>query len=42
MLFNMRVKAEWLEKVREFAKSKGLTVSALVKVAVEYYMKREG
>lgn len=38
----MRVNKEWLEKVREFAKNKGLTLSALVKVAVEYYMKREG
>lgn len=38
----MRVKQEWLDKVREFAKSKGLAVSTLIKIAVEYYMKREG
>jgi len=42
MLFNMRVNKEWLDKVKAFANSKSLTVSALVKVAVDYYMKKEG
>lgn len=41
MLFNMRVNKEWLDKVKGYARGKGLSVAALIKVAVEYYMKRE-
>lgn len=42
MFFSMRITKEWLDHVKEFASKKGLTVSALIRVAVDYYMRREG
>lgn len=39
---HIQVSENWLAEVRKYAKEKGLTVSAFIRLVVSEYMKREG